>query len=456
MMDALTILIIDDSEDDQSLCRRALRTTGAKLVSALSAEEGLVRVADTPPDLILLDYNLPDLNGLKFVERLVKQGNGSVPIVMLTGEGNEAVAVNAMKAGVSDYLVKDVKGKYLHLLSSVVHRARMAHDTQMRAQRLIELHQAILGTVADCIVGVDAEGVLLFANPASERMLHCPEGKLRGRLLADFLRQEDPRALWSSHPLAQPHHGSVSVCRESDVFLRAGGTSFPAAYTASSLDFSGDGHYGWVLVFQDISERKQADEELIKTARYDTLTGLPNRLMFQDYFARCLSRVARTTQHLGLLFVDLDGFKAVNDTLGHLAGDQLLQLVAQRLVKCVRAADMVSRFGGDEFIVILEDCDPGFLTMLAGRILRELGLPYSLGDHAAHITASIGIALHPQCGSDQHTLIQKADAAMYEVKKQGKNGCRLCPELESFLKAWSGVCAAEDAPLENCSPVTVP
>ena len=108
MMDALTILIIDDSEDDQSLCRRALRTTGAKLVSALSAEEGLVRVADTPPDLILLDYNLPDLNGLKFVERLVKQGNGSVPIVMLTGEGNEAVAVNAMKAGVSDYLVKDV------------------------------------------------------------------------------------------------------------------------------------------------------------------------------------------------------------------------------------------------------------------------------------------------------------------------------------------------------------
>jgi len=184
-------------------------------------------------------------------------------------------------------------------------------------------------------VGVDADGVILFANPASERMLHCTEGHLRGRCLAEFLRQEDPRAKWCNHPLAQPHHGSITVSCESDIFRRDGGTSFPAAYIASSLDFTGDGRCGWVLVFQDISERKQTEEELIKTARYDTLTGLPNRLMFQDYFARCLSRVARSSQHLGLMFIDLDGFKAINDTLGHLAGDQLLQLVAQRLVKCV-------------------------------------------------------------------------------------------------------------------------
>jgi len=448
MTKAMTILMVDDSQDDQDLCRRALRTTGAKLVCALSAEEGLARASETPPDVILLDYNLPDLSGLKFVERLGEQGCGSVPIVMLTGEGNEAVAVSAMKAGVSDYLVKDVKGKYLPLLSGVVRRVRAAHAAQMRAQRLGELHQAILGTVADCIVGVDTDGVILFANPASERMLQYPDGLLAGRRLAEFLRPEDPREQWSLHPLAQPHHGSVTVSRESDLFLRAGGASFPAAYTASSLDFIGDGQFGWVLVFQDISERKQAEEALIKTARYDTLTGLPNRLMFQDYFARCLSRVARNAQHLGLLFLDLDGFKAVNDTLGHLAGDQLLQSVAQRLVKCVRAADLVSRFGGDEFVIVLEDCDPGFLTTLADRILCEVGLPFILRGETVRITASVGIALQPECGADAQTLIQKADAAMYGVKKHGKNGCGLCPELE-FLLSGGGceVHAGQEAPV---------
>jgi diguanylate cyclase (GGDEF)-like protein len=121
----------------------------------------------------------------------------------------------------------------------------------------------------------------------------------------------------------------------------------------------------------------------------------------------------------------------------------------------VRTADLVSRFGGDEFILLLEDCDPGFLATLSGRILRELGLPFSLGDQMAHITASIGVALYPECGSDQHTLIQKADAAMYEVKKQGMNGCRLCPELESFLESWVGVSATEDALFESCSSVAV-
>ena len=122
----------------------------------------------------------------------------------------------------------------------------------------------------------------------------------------------------------------------------------------------------------------------------------------------------------------------------------------------MRTADLVSRFGGDEFIIILEDCNPGFLTTLAGRILHKIGLPYNLGGKAAHVTASIGIALHPQSGADQHTLIQKADAAMYEAKKNNGNCCRLCPDLESFLNTWSGVRATNDAPPKTCPPVLVP
>jgi diguanylate cyclase (GGDEF)-like protein/PAS domain S-box-containing protein len=426
MTPALTILIIEDSPDDQNLLRRALRGSGSMLVTALSAQEGLAKAAEARPDVILLDYNLPDMDGLGFMERFAEQDCAAVPIVMLTGEGNEAVAVEAMKAGASDYLVKDVEGQYLRLLPSVVRRTRAAHEERMHVRRLSALHEAILGTVADGIVGVATDSRILFANPAAGRMLLSSSDQLTGRHLTEFLRQADPRADWSSHPLSEPHDGSVTVCRESDVFIRVGGSSFPVSYTASPLDFEGDGRFGWVLVFHDITERKQAEEELIQTARYDTLTGLPNRSMFQDYFAKALSRAARGAQHLALLFLDLDGFKAVNDTHGHLAGDQLLQSVAQRLVKCVRAGDLVSRLGGDEFTIILEDSVPGQLTALAEKIIRVLEAPIHFGGQTAHISASIGIALYPECGSDEHTLIQLADAAMYEVKRAGRRGYRFC------------------------------
>ena len=432
-MNGLTILIVDDNEDDQSLYRRALRGSGMRLVSATTAVEGLDKIAEIPPDVILLDFNLPDLSGLGFMERFAELEYTAIPVVMLTGEGNEAVAVSAMKAGVSDYLVKDVEGVYLRLLLSVIHRARNAHEERQRTARMGALQETILGTVADGIVGIDTEGKILFANPSSERMLLYPSGHLSGKSLSDFLRQQDPKEDWDGHPLSQPHDGSEIVSRDTDVFLRLGSTSFPVAYTASPLDFEGDGRFGWVLVFRDISERKQAEEELIRTARYDILTGLPNRLMFQDYFTRYLARGMRNAQHLALLFIDLDGFKAVNDTLGHLAGDQVLQTVAQRLVKCVRGGDLVSRFGGDEFTVILEDCEPDQLPMLARRILQELEIAIEIGGQTAQISASIGIAIHPECGTDEHTLLQKADAAMYMVKKGQKKGFALCPTLADLL-----------------------
>jgi PAS domain S-box-containing protein len=415
MKSDLTILIVEDNEDDQSLYRRALRDTGHTLVLARTAREGLDKVAEACPEIILLDYNLPDMSGLDFMENFARQSCAAIPIIMLTGEGNESIAVSAMKAGASDYMVKDIGGRYLRMLPTVIRRSRTIFEERQRAHRLGVLHQTILGTVADGILGIDAEGKILFANPASERILQCSSGQLVARSLTEFLRQEDPREEWRDHPLSQPPVGEEVVSRECDILFRQGGTSFPVAYSASPLDLEGVGKRGWVLVFHDISERKHVEEELIKTARYDTLTGLPNRLLFQDYFGRGLSRVARRQQHLALLFIDLDGFKAVNDTFGHLAGD------------------LVSRFGGDEFTIVLEDSEPDQLAGLAERILQELAAPYDLSGKMAHVTASIGVALYPECGSEQHILIQKADAAMYTVKNNTKNNYQFCPELKALL-----------------------
>ncbi len=419
---ALTILMVEDSEDDLHLYRRVLRRSGYRLLVAQNGEAALALAAAETPDLILLDYKLPDLTGIEFMERLGLEAEPPVPIIMLTGEGSEVVAVEAMKGGAVDYLVKDTAGGYLRLLPSVVERALDSNAERIRVRQLGALHDAILGTVADGILGIDAEGLILFANPAAERMLLCAKARLIGRSITDFLRQgDDTTPDWRNHPLSAINDGAVSLRRETDLFRRNGGTSFPTAYTASPLDFGGDGRFGWVLVFQDITERKIAEQELIQTARYDTLTGLPNRLMFHDYLSKGLSRANRGDWHLALMFLDLDGFKEVNDTLGHFAGDQLLQMVAQRLIKCVREGDLVSRYGGDEFTIVAEGCRRDQFKMVARKILQTLEAPYDLGGHPARLSASIGIALYPEGGSDAHTLIQKADAAMYRAKQSGKN-----------------------------------
>jgi len=179
------------------------------------------------------------------------------------------------------------------------------------------------------------------------------------------------------------------------------------------------------LLFKDITEQKNNEQKLIIAALYDRATGLPNRAMFRDYFAKALARAGRDKHNLALLFLDLDGFKVINDTLGHQAGDTLLCVVAERLSSSVRPGDLVCRFGGDEFAVILEDCQPDWLTVIAERFLRTLEMPIYLEGQAAQISASIGIVTYPKSGMDEETLIRKADEAMYSVKREGKSGYRI-------------------------------
>jgi diguanylate cyclase (GGDEF)-like protein len=178
------------------------------------------------------------------------------------------------------------------------------------------------------------------------------------------------------------------------------------------------------ILFKDISERKKNEQELITAALYDELTGLANRAMFRENLAKALTRAERGKQTLALMFIDLDGFKEVNDTLGHQVGDNLLRFVAQTLVASLRSDDLVSRYGGDEFAVILENCRPDYLSTLAEELIAKLEIPIDLEGKTAEISASIGIVTYPESGTDQETLIQRADATMYAVKKDGKKGFR--------------------------------
>lgn len=423
------ILFVDDSEVDQEVYRRALEKTGRyELISALSAEAGLVSAFELKPGLILLDYSMPGMDGIDFVKRFAKRSADAIPIIMLTGKGREEVAVEAMKMGVDDYMVKDVTGRCLRQLPGMIDHVIATHAQRIHARRLEVLQQTLLRTVADGIIGINALGVITCANPAAERMLLSTPDGLTGRHIEQLLWPKGVQSSWDSHPLAALSKWSIS--RDSDFFHREGGMPFPVAYTASHLAASGDDDIRWVLAFQDITERKKADQELAQMAHYDKLTGVANRQMFIDSLEKALARAGRGQRQLALFFIDLDGFKEVNDVFGHIIGDQVLQVVAQRLVGCIRASDMVSRYGGDEFALIIEDAQADHLDVLAQKILASIEVPYEIGDQRGFLSASIGIALYPQCARDVQSLIEAADKAMYAIKQRGKHGYGFSNELE--------------------------
>jgi diguanylate cyclase (GGDEF)-like protein/PAS domain S-box-containing protein len=289
------------------------------------------------------------------------------------------------------------------------------------------LHQTILHTVADGVIGVNADGSVSFVNHSAERMLISTPNGLVGRNINQLLLPDGNQVDWIAHPLATSLYKHASLCRDTDSLRRENGELFPVSYTASPLDLDDMAFSGWVLVFQDITERKLAERELDRIAHFDNLTGLANRAMFHEYLEKAVSRAERAGRQLALFFIDLDGFKEVNDKHGHHAGDELLQIAAKRLEECVRSGDLVSRLGGDEFTLIVEDTRNEHLEMQAKKILSVIEAPYTLlGNLDARISASIGIACFPLCGNDAYTLIDSADKAMYEVKNSGKNGYRIC------------------------------
>ncbi|MGH8633923.1 MAG: sensor domain-containing protein, partial [Burkholderiales bacterium] len=202
---------------------------------------------------------------------------------------------------------------------------------------------------------------------------------------------------------------------------------------ATARQFLQDGHPVWLTLVNDITERKLAEERLLHLAHYDVLTSLPNRVLFYDRLKQALAQARRNEWITGVMFIDLDRFKNVNDTLGHAVGDKLLQLVSERLIRSVRTGDTVGRLGGDEFaIVLLNLSSPQDANLVAQKIMVSFKEPFKLAGDELYVTASIGITLYPDDSADQETLIKNADAAMYRAKDVGRNSYRFyTPEMNA-------------------------
>ncbi len=295
---------------------------------------------------------------------------------------------------------------------------KSAEALREREERL----QGVLASVAEGIVTINDSGRIESANPAAERMFGFARGKLVGREMVDLLPES-----------ARDRHIRFFDAYMSGLFPtlmgrqveglghRVDGSCFPMEISVSELRHGR--HRLFTAILRDISERKEAEDRIRRLAHHDTLTGLPNRNLLNDRMNHALARVKRHGGHMAVLYVDLDKFKPINDSLGHEAGDWVLREVADRLLGCVRSSDTVSRVGGDEFVVVVEEIGrPSEAALIAKKIIDGLDRPIEFEGHPCQVGASIGVALFPQDGSSIEEVCKAADLAMYRVKHSGRNG----------------------------------
>ena len=305
---------------------------------------------------------------------------------------------------------------------------RASEDARRREQRL----GGVLGAVKDAIITIDQKGIVRTINPAGERMFGFPKSQVIGQNVKMLMPEQYATRHdgYLDHYIKTGESALINESRELEGQHRDG-TTFPIELTVTELVEGNQRLFTGVV--RDITERKKAEERIRHLAHHDPLTGLPNRNLYNDRLERAIYRARRSQSPLGLMFVDLDKFKPVNDELGHEAGDIVLKVVSQRLLTCVRQSDTVARVGGDEFVVLLENLDHWeSAAIVAAKIIKAFAEPIDVnGGKTATVGASIGISLYPDDGEDQDELTRSADAAMYAVKEAGRNDYRFFKQLNS-------------------------
>ncbi|KPF45757.1 diguanylate cyclase [beta proteobacterium AAP121] len=440
------LLLVDDDARLRGSFRLLLTQPGRDIAEAGSGEEALATLKARSFDLVLLDIGLPGISGLD-VLRWLAENRPHTGVMMVSGQRELEAAVRALRHGALDFVRKPDDLDFLpERVEQTLLRLRLQRENAEMTARLAHserLHRFLVESSPDIVYTLDDAGRFVFVNPRIESLLGYARSELLGQhytrivheddvALARFAfaeRRSDERASTNVElrlvcgprlPAGRALRHLVTTVSAMGVYDEAPPPSPPAG-TRPRRRFVGS--YG---VVRDITERKRAEETISFQALHDQLTDLPNRRLFKDHLELALVQAERRGQLVGVMFIDLDRFKLVNDTYGHLLGDELLRSFAQRLRGCVRAGDTVARQGGDEFTVLLPDLTNADDALpIAQKILAELDQPFLLGDREFRATASVGIATYPRDGLTAEQLMQNADIAMYEVKTSGRNGGRM-------------------------------
>jgi diguanylate cyclase (GGDEF)-like protein/PAS domain S-box-containing protein len=442
------VLLVDDDPVARLLTASALAERQWNVLEVEDGVQALAAFEQHQPDVVVLDALMPGLDGFATCERLRRMPRGDhVPVLMLTGLDDEQSVARAYEAGATDFFVKTSSQWTLlsQRLRYMLRAARMREELAASEAKLSKAQRiARLGSwewdVATRRVRLSAECFSIAGLTA------------QGEGLADWFvwsrvhEDERPRVMsLYADALAAGSALHLDTC-----IVRPDGQQ-RTVHVEAEIDRDDTGKVRGVHgVVQDITERKVAEDQIQQLANYDSLTGLPNRGYFRDQFVATLERARAHGSHAAVLFLDIDRFKQINDTLGQQVGDALLREMALRLHAAVRendtvaraqagmaqAGSAVARLGGDEFTILLTELgDPQAVERVALRLLEAMRKPLVCNGHEVFVTVSIGAALFPQHGEDADMLLKKADIAMYAVKEAGRNGWALFDDSMKIASA---------------------
>jgi diguanylate cyclase (GGDEF)-like protein/PAS domain S-box-containing protein len=421
-LSARTVLLIEDNPGDARLLREMLseeRSHHSQLTHVVCMADAEEHLSKHAVDAILLDLGLPDAQGLEAVRR-THAAAPRVPLLVLTGLDDESLAVQALQVGAQDYLVKNqIEARGLLLaLRYAIERKTMEEALFVEKERA----QVTLNCIADAVICADDSGNITFLNVIAERMTGWLWQEAAGRPMLKVFRVLDGK---TREPMPIPTTmapGEDLQLASSLLLVGRDGREVPIESSVAAIRDREGKSTGLVVVFRDVSAARAVWQQMTHSAEHDALTGLPNRLLLTDRIGHAIALAQRHSKQLAVLFLDLEGFKHINDSLGHPMGDKLLQSIAKRLVACARASDTVSRQGGDEFVVLLSEVQkPEDAIITANRMLDAVARTHSIDEQELHVTTSMGVSVYPDDGLDAATLIKNADTAMYQAKENGRH-----------------------------------
>jgi diguanylate cyclase (GGDEF)-like protein/PAS domain S-box-containing protein len=416
------LLLIQGDIADATRIMEALTKPGQPHVEWVkSLSEGLYRLKQNGIAAILVNLFLPDSRGIDtFHKTLAAAGN--IPILVICGASNESIGRQAVEEGAHDFLLKDHLDSYslTRAVTAMLERGSIADALFVEKERA----EVTLNSIGDAVLSTDIEGNVRYLNSVAECMTGWLKAEALGRPLAEVFniidgtsreRSENPMAL------AVRENKTVSLTANC-ILIRRDGYEAPIEDSAAPIHDRGGHITGAVIVFHDVSVARRMSLQLSHLAQHDSLTDLPNRMLLNDRLQQAITMARRHDYRIAVLFMDLDRFKHINDSLGHVVGDQLLQAVATRLESCVRESDTVGRQGGDEFVVVLSELEAAENAGIsAAKLLAALTLPYHIGPHDVIVPVSIGVSIYPDDGETAEALINNADTAMYHAKENGRN-----------------------------------
>ena len=381
--------------------------------------DGIDRLQRGQSTAVILDLSLPDSQGIEAFDR-VSAAAPRVPILILSGPEEEEAAKRAVQHGAQDYLPRDRLDSYTlpRAVQSVI-------ALKIAAEALVgnrERAEVTLNSIGDAVLSTDIVGKITYLNAVAERMTGWGREEAYSRPLGEVFRVIDKNTGETARdPLefALQQDRTVGLTTNTMLVRRDGLESAIEDSAAPIRDREGR-VVGGVIVFRDVGEAQALARRMSYVAQHDVLTELPNRMLLNDRLSQAMGMAQRHHKKLAVLFVDLDRFKAVNDSLGHATGDAVLQSVAKRLREALRDTDTVSRQGGDEFVILLPEINTAQdADRVAKKLLATLAEPQMAGGSAVPVTASIGISVYPEHGQDAESLVHCADMAMYEAKRSG-------------------------------------